>query len=123
MIKEELFLISLGILRNRKTRRKFILLFTLLTIIFPIIGTFLIDEYLEENLILFFIYRTFSIVLVLLMILFALYDMLACRVEIIKEERRELEKIVNKIKELLLKEINHFEKIEVAGPGFLNIKL
>ena len=99
MIKEELFLISLGILRNRKTRRKFILLFTLLTIIFPIIGTFLIDEYLEENLILFFIYWTSSIVLVLLMILFALYDMLACRVEIIKEERRELEKIVNKIKD------------------------
>ena len=55
MIKEELFLISLGILRNRKTRRKFILLFTLLTIFFPIIGTLLIDEYLEENLILFFI--------------------------------------------------------------------
>ena len=99
MIKEELFLISLGILRNRKTRRKFILLFTLLTIIFPIIGTFLIDEYLEENLMLFFIYWTFSIVLVLLMILFALYDMLACRAEIIKEERRELEKIVNKIKD------------------------
>ena len=99
MIKEELFLISLGILRNRKTRRKFILLFTLLTIIFPIIGTFLIDEYLEENLILFFIYWTFSIVLVLPMILFALYDMLACRVEIINEERRELEKIVNKIKD------------------------
>ena len=99
MIKEELFLISLGILRNRKTRRKFILLFTLLTIIFPIIGTFLIDEYLEENPILFFIYWTFSIVLVLPMILFALYDMLACRVEIINEERRELEKIVNKIKD------------------------
>ena len=99
MIKEELFLISLGILRNRKTRRKFILLFTLLTIIFPIIGTFLIDEYLEENPILFFIYWTFSIVLVLPMILFALYDMLACRVEIINEERRELEKIVNEIKD------------------------
>ena len=99
MIKEDLFLISLGILRNRKTRRKFILLFTLLTIIFPIIGTFLIDEYLEENPILFFIYWTFSIVLVLPMILFALYDMLACRVEIINEERRELEKIVNEIKD------------------------
>ncbi len=27
------------------------------------------------------------------------------------------------IKNLLIKEINHFEKIEVAGPGFLNIKL
>ncbi len=27
------------------------------------------------------------------------------------------------IKKLLLKEINHFEKIEIAGPGFLNIKL
>ena len=33
------------------------------------------------------------------MILFALYDMLACRVEIINEERRELEKIVNEIKD------------------------
>ena len=27
------------------------------------------------------------------------------------------------IKDLLLKKINHFEKIDVAGPGFLNIKL
>ena len=27
------------------------------------------------------------------------------------------------IKDLLLKKINHFEKIEIAGPGFLNIKL
>ena len=27
------------------------------------------------------------------------------------------------IKYLLLKEINHFEKIDIAGPGFLNIKL
>ncbi len=31
--------------------------------------------------------------------------------------------LANKIKNLLLKKINHFEKIEVAGPGFLNIKL
>ena len=27
------------------------------------------------------------------------------------------------IKYLLLKKINHFEKIDIAGPGFLNIKL
>ena len=27
------------------------------------------------------------------------------------------------IKNLLLKNINHFEKIDIAGPGFLNIKL
>ncbi len=31
--------------------------------------------------------------------------------------------LANKIKNLLLKAIHHFEKIEVAGPGFLNIKL
>ena len=31
--------------------------------------------------------------------------------------------LANKIKILLLKTISHFEKIEVAGPGFLNIKL
>ena len=27
------------------------------------------------------------------------------------------------IKDLLLKKINHFEKIDIAGPGFLNLKL
>tara|TARA_Y100000591_G_scaffold331638_1_gene366147 strand:+ start:960 stop:1922 length:963 start_codon:yes stop_codon:yes gene_type:complete len=32
-------------------------------------------------------------------------------------------KLANDIKNLLLKKINHFENIEIAGPGFLNIKL
>ena len=31
--------------------------------------------------------------------------------------------LANNIKKILIKNINHFEKIEVAGPGFLNIKL
>ena len=31
--------------------------------------------------------------------------------------------LAKNIKELLLKNINHFEKIEIAGPGFINIKL
>ena len=31
--------------------------------------------------------------------------------------------LANDIKDLLLKEINHFEKIDIANPGFLNIKL
>ncbi len=31
--------------------------------------------------------------------------------------------LANSIKDLLLKKIVHFEKIEIAGPGFLNIKL
>ncbi len=31
--------------------------------------------------------------------------------------------LAKEIKELLLKKINHFEKIDIAGPGFLNIKL
>ena len=31
--------------------------------------------------------------------------------------------LANDIKKILIKNINHFEKIEVAGPGFLNIKL
>ena len=31
--------------------------------------------------------------------------------------------LANKIKDLLLEKIDHFEKIEVAGPGFLNFKL
>ena len=31
--------------------------------------------------------------------------------------------LANDIKKILIKKINHFKKIEVAGPGFLNIKL
>ena len=31
--------------------------------------------------------------------------------------------LANDIKDLLSKKINHFEKIDIAGPGFLNIKL
>ncbi len=31
--------------------------------------------------------------------------------------------LANDIKDLLFKQINHFEKIDIAGPGFLNIKL
>ena len=31
--------------------------------------------------------------------------------------------LANDIKKIFIKNINHFEKIEVAGPGFLNIKL
>ena len=31
--------------------------------------------------------------------------------------------LAKNIKDLFLKKINHFEEIEVAGPGFLNMKL
>ena len=52
------------------------------------------------------------------------YD-LSTNVSLILSKKNKINPInfSNKIKELLLKEINHFEKIEVAGPGFLNIKL
>ena len=31
--------------------------------------------------------------------------------------------LANKIKDLILKDLKDFEKIEIAGPGFLNLKL
>ncbi len=40
-----------------------------------------------------------------------------------KENQKDPNRLANEIKKLLLKKINHFEKIEIAGPGFLNIKL
>ena len=40
-----------------------------------------------------------------------------------KENKINPKQLADKIKDLLLKKMNHFEKIEVAGPGFLNIKL
>ena len=40
-----------------------------------------------------------------------------------KENQKDPNTLANEIKKLILKKINHFEKIEIASPGFLNIKL
>ena len=52
------------------------------------------------------------------------YD-LSSNVSIVLGKSNKLNPInlANDIKDLLLKRINHFEKIDIAGPGFLNIKL
>ncbi len=40
-----------------------------------------------------------------------------------KENKTNPKNLATQIKNLLLNKIDHFEKIEIAGPGFLNIKL
>lgn len=40
-----------------------------------------------------------------------------------KTNKMNSNNLASNIKDLLLKKVDHFEKIEVAGPGFLNIKL
>ena len=52
------------------------------------------------------------------------YD-LSSNVSLVLAKKNKLNSLylADKIKNLLLKKINHFEKIDIAGPGFLNIKL
>ena len=52
------------------------------------------------------------------------YD-LSSNVSLVLAKKNKLNPInlAKDIKNLLLKNINHFEKIDIAGPGFLNIKL
>ena len=52
------------------------------------------------------------------------YD-LSSNISLILARTNKLDPInlADKIKSLLLKNINHFEKVDIAGPGFLNIKL
>ena len=52
------------------------------------------------------------------------YD-LSSNISLVLAKKNKLNPInlAKNIKELLLKKINHFEAIDVAGPGFLNIKL
>tara|TARA_B100000886_G_scaffold18146_1_gene11638 strand:+ start:1479 stop:3203 length:1725 start_codon:yes stop_codon:yes gene_type:complete len=52
------------------------------------------------------------------------YD-LSSNVSLVLAKSNKLKPIdlANNIKDLLLNEINHFEKIDIANPGFLNIKL
>ena len=40
-----------------------------------------------------------------------------------KSNKTDPKNLAIKIKDLLIKKIDHFEKIDVAGPGFLNIRL
>ena len=40
-----------------------------------------------------------------------------------KENKLNPKDLATNLKKLLLNNIDHFEKIEIAGPGFLNIKL
>ncbi len=50
---------------------------------------------------------------------------LSCNVSLVlgKVNKINTKELANKIKELILKNFNDFEKIEIAGPGFLNLKL
>ena len=52
------------------------------------------------------------------------YD-LSSNVSLVLARTNKLDPInlADKIKSLLLKNVNHFEKVDIAGPGFLNIKL
>ena len=52
------------------------------------------------------------------------YD-LSSNVSLVLAKKNKLNPInlAANIKDLLLQNINHFEKIDIAGPGFLNIKL
>ena len=50
---------------------------------------------------------------------------LSCNISLVlaKSNKINPKDLATKIKDLFLVNIKHFEKIEIAGPGFLNIKL
>lgn len=106
MIKNQLIALSTAFLRDRNIRRKLLFAFTLITLLFSVCGGFLIDDLLKENLILFITYWIFAILLVLLMILMALYDMLRSKIEIINEAKIEVDKIIEDINENILEKKN-----------------
>jgi|TARA_B100000530_G_C15890949_1_gene461405 uncharacterized membrane protein YfcA len=106
MIKNQLIALSTTFLRDRNTRRKLLFAFTLITLLFSFCGGFIIDNLLRENLILFIIYWLFAILLVLIMILMALYDMLRSKIEIINEAKTEVDKIIEDINENIVEKNN-----------------
>ena len=106
MIKNQLIALSTTFLRDRNTRRKLLFAFTLITLLFSFCGGFIIDNLLRESLILFIIYWLFAILLVLIMILMALYDMLRSKIEIINEAKTEVDKIIEDINENIVEKNN-----------------
>ena len=88
----------LTILHHKRARRKMLFLFSIVTLLFTILGFKLFGDFLEQHPLIFSLYWLFSLVLVTLMLMMAIYDFLMTRKDIKNLKNAELQKMLGKIK-------------------------
>ena len=85
----------LTILHHKGARRKMLFLFSIVTLLFTVLGFKLFGDFLEQHPLIFSLYWLFSLVLVTLMLMMAIYDFLMTRKDI---KDAELQKMLGEIK-------------------------
>jgi|TARA_Y100001934_G_C12346445_1_gene773070 predicted membrane protein len=88
----------LTILHHKGARRKMLFLFSIVTLLFTVLGFKLFGDFLEQHPLIFSLYWLFSLVLVTLMLMMAIYDFLMTRKDIKDIKDAELQKMLGEIK-------------------------
>ncbi|MCH2025888.1 MAG: hypothetical protein MK172_09120 [Verrucomicrobiales bacterium] len=88
----------LTILHHKGARRKMLFLFSIVTLLFTVLGFKLFGDFLEQHPLIFSLYWLFSLVLVALMLMMAIYDFLMTRKDIKDIKDAELQKMLGEIK-------------------------
>ena len=88
----------LTILHHKEARRKMLFLFSIVTLLFTVLGFKLFGDFLEQHPLIFSLYWLFSLVLVTLMLMMAIYDFLMTRKDIKDIKDAELQKMLGEIK-------------------------
>ena len=88
----------LTILHHKGARRKMLFLFSIVTLLFTVLGFKLFGDFLEQHPLIFSLYWLFSLVLVTLMLMMAIYDFLMTRKDIKDMKDAELQKMLGEIK-------------------------
>ena len=98
MIWQTTVKLFLTILHHKGARRKMLFLFSIVTLLFTVLGFKLFGDFLEQHPLIFSLYWLFSLVLVTLMLMMAIYDFLMTRKDIKDIKDAELQKMLGEIK-------------------------
>lgn len=98
MLWQTIVNLFLTILRHKRARRKMLFIFSIVTLLFTVLGFKLFGNFLEQHPLIFLLYWLFSLVLVILMLMMAIYDFLMTRKDIKNLKDVELQKMLGEIK-------------------------
>ena len=98
MLWQAIVTLFLAILHHKKARRKMLFMFSIGTLLFTILGFKFFGNFLEQRPIIFSLYWLFSLVLVTLMLMMAIYDFLVTRKNMKTLKGAELHEMLGEIK-------------------------
>lgn len=96
----------LTILHNKQARRKMLFIFSIVTLLFIVLGFIFFGNFLEQYPFIFSLYWLFSLALTTLMLMMATYDLLITKKDIRNLKEIELQKMLGEIKKEVSKKRN-----------------